>query len=119
MFFDPDTRELLRTRPNPLTPDRARPAARRPPGRAAAPARRPSRSGSSGGPRNTGVIMVAGQKIALGRVHARQTVTVHVDRARLRTIDDGGDTNASSPGPRPQPVRSFKAHDPTSHMARL
>ena len=27
---------------------------------------------------NTGVIMVAGQKIALGRIHARQIVTVHV-----------------------------------------
>ena len=38
MFFDPDTRELLRTRPNPLTPDRGRQAARRPPRRAATPA---------------------------------------------------------------------------------
>ena len=37
MFFDPDTRELLRTRPNPLTWDQAR-LCGRPPRRATAPA---------------------------------------------------------------------------------
>jgi hypothetical protein len=35
---------------------------------------------------NTGVIMVAGQKIALGRIHAGQVVTVHV-AAETITID--------------------------------
>jgi hypothetical protein len=32
----------------------------------------------AGRPGNTGVIMVAGPKIALGRIHARQVVTVRI-----------------------------------------
>jgi hypothetical protein len=50
MFFDPGTRVLLRTRPNPLTPAEttrlrgARPEAR-------CPSRQPSRPGSSAGSR--------------------------------------------------------------------
>ena len=69
MFYDPATRELLRTRTNPLTPEQAkglrgvRPAG--PPPRPSAEPVRVQRRAS-----NTGVIMVAGQKIALGRIHA-------------------------------------------------
>ncbi|MCU1625526.1 MAG: transposase [Pseudonocardia sp.] len=44
MFFDPDTRELLRTRPNPLTYDQGPQAARSPPRRATTAARPPRRS---------------------------------------------------------------------------
>ena len=41
---------------------------------------------------NTGVIMVAGQKVALGRAHAHTVVTVHVADTTL-TIETGdGDT---------------------------
>jgi transposase InsO family protein len=66
MFFDPETRELLRTRPNPMTYDQAR-AQRgaRPAGPPPRPRTEPitvQRRAS-----NTGVIMVAGQKIAIGR----------------------------------------------------
>lgn len=65
MFFDPDTRELLRTRPNPIGWDRVRHLRD---ARPAGPPPRPSiepitvqRVAS-----NSGVIMVAGQKVALG-----------------------------------------------------
>ena len=56
---------------------------------------------------NTGVIMVAGQKIALGRIHAGQTVTVHV-AAETITIDLGEDTRKVR-RTTTQPVRSIKA----------
>jgi hypothetical protein len=69
MFFDPGTRELLRTRPNPLTWDQAR---RLRGARPAGPPPRPSTEPVTVQRRasNTGVIMVVGQKIALGRIHA-------------------------------------------------
>jgi hypothetical protein len=77
MFFDPDTRELLRTRPNPLTYDQARIL------RGARPAGPPPRPSVEPvtvqrRPSATGVILVAGQKLALGRSHAHTVVTVHV-----------------------------------------
>ena len=60
---------------------------------------------------NTGIIMVTGQKIALGRIHARRTVTVHV-AADTITIDlDSGDTRTIR-RTTTQPVRSFKAQQP-------
>jgi hypothetical protein len=90
-FFDPDTRELLRTRPNPLSYDQAR---RLRGARPAGPPPRPSvepiivqRRAS-----NTGVIMVVGQKLALGRQHARQVVTVHVATHTLTVELDGATT---------------------------
>jgi hypothetical protein len=51
--------------------------------------------------------MVAGQKIALGRIHAGRTVTVHV-AAETITIDLGEDTRTVR-RTTPQPVRSIKA----------
>ena len=56
---------------------------------------------------NSGVIMVVGQKIALGRIHARQIVTVHV-AAEVITIDLGEDTRTVR-RTTTQPVRSIKA----------
>jgi transposase InsO family protein len=89
MFFDPDTRELLRTRPNPLTWEQA---CRLRGARPAGPPPRPSTEPVTVQRRasNTGVIMVVGQKIALGRIHARQVVTVHVAEDTI-TIDLDGD----------------------------
>ena len=110
MFFDPGTRELLRTRPSPLTWDQAR---RLRGARPAGPPPRPSaepvtvqRVAS-----NTGIIMVVGQKIALGRIHARQTVTVHV-AADTITIDLGSDDTRTVRRTTTQPVRSIKAQQP-------
>jgi hypothetical protein len=110
MFFDPATRELLRTRPNPLTPEQAnslrgvRPAG--PPPRPSAEPIRVQRRAS-----NTGVIMVAGQKIALGRIHAGQTLTVLVsDTTRTVEFADG-DTRAVR-RTTTQPVRSIKGQRP-------
>ena len=40
----------------------------------------------------TGVILVAGQKVALGRVHQHQTVTVHVSETTLAIELDDGET---------------------------
>jgi hypothetical protein len=47
---------------------------------------------------NTGVVMVADQKIAVGRIHAGQVVTVHV-AAEVVTIDLGEGTRISDPQP--------------------
>ena len=90
LTLDPATRVLLRTRPSPLTWDQAltirgaRPAG--PPPRPSTEPVTAQRRASS-----TGVIMVAGQKIALGRIHAGQVVTVHA-AAETIAIDLGEDT---------------------------
>jgi transposase InsO family protein len=110
MFFDPDTRVLLRTRPSPLTWDEAR---RLRGARPAGPPPRPSPEPVTVQRRasNTGVIMVVGQKIALGRIHAGRIVTVHVAEATM-TIDLGGDDTRTIRRTTIQPVRSIKAHRP-------
>jgi transposase InsO family protein len=77
LFFDPDTRELLRARPNPLTPEQtlrlrgARPAG--PPPRPRTEPVTVQRRVST-----TATICVCRQTVALGRIHARRIVTVHV-----------------------------------------
>jgi hypothetical protein len=65
---------------------------------------------------NTGVIMVVGQKIALGRIHAGQVVTVCVDQDTI-TIGLGGDGIWTIRRTTTEPVRSIKAHRPrkTAH----
>lgn len=77
LIFDPETRELLRTRPNPLTYDQAR---RLRGARPAGPPPRPSVEPVTVTRRvsATGTIMIARQLIALGRDHARTVVTAHV-----------------------------------------
>ena len=110
MFFDPETRELLRTRPNPLTWEQAcqlrgaRPAG--PPPRPSAEPVRVQRRAS-----NTGVIMVVGQKIALGRIHQHQTVTVLVSETTLTVEFTDGDTRVVR-RTTTQPVRSIKGQRP-------
>jgi transposase InsO family protein len=107
MFFDPETRQLLRTRPSPLTWDQARGM---PGARPAGPPPRPSAEPVTVQRRasNTGVIMVAGQKVALGRIHARQVVTVHV-AAETITIDLDDQDSRTVRRTTTQPVRSIKA----------
>jgi hypothetical protein len=64
--------------------------------------------------------MVTGQKIALGRIHAATTVTVHVAGHTI-TIDLGGDDTRTIRRTTSQPVRSIKAHRPrkarTTHVS--
>jgi transposase InsO family protein len=107
--LDPQTRELLRTRPNPLSTGQvrrlqgARPAGP-PPQPTPAPIQVQRRVASNG------IIMVAGQTIALGRTHAGQVVTVQASDTTL-TIDLGDDTTTIR-RTTTQPVRSIKAHRP-------
>jgi transposase InsO family protein len=119
MFFDPQTRELLRTRPSPLTWDQAcRLWGASPAGPSPRPRTEPITAQRVAS--NTGVIMVAGQKIALGRIHAAQVVTVHVAEHTM-TIDLGGDDIRTIRRTTTQPVRSIKAHRPrkarTTHVS--
>jgi transposase InsO family protein len=111
-FFDPDTRELLRTRPNPLTDHQARTLrGARPAGPPPRPAIEPIRVQRRAS--NTGIVMVVGQKIALGRIHAGQTVTIHVAEHTL-TIDlPDGDTRTIQ-RTTTQPVRRIKTHRPNT-----
>jgi hypothetical protein len=107
--LDLDSRELLRTHPNPLTAAQAaqlhgtRPGGP-PPRPSQAPVRVQRRVASNG------VVMVAGQRIALGRTQAGQVVTVHATDTTL-TIDLGDDTTTIR-RTTTQPVRSIKAHRP-------
>ena len=108
MFFDPATRVLLRTRPSSLTPaDAARLRGAHPAGPPPHPSADPVRVQR----RATGVIMVAGQKIALGRGHAGQTVTVLVCDTTL-TIQLGDAETRVIPRTTTQPVRSVKGQRP-------
>ena len=110
LFYDLDTRELLRTRTNPLTPEQIsklrglRPAG--PPPRPSTEPIRVQRRASA-----TGVIVVAGQKVSLGRVHQHQTVTVLVSETTLAVELADGDTKIIS-RTTSQPVRSIKGQRP-------
>ena len=110
MFFDPDTRELLRTRPNPLSWDQIRKLRGV---RPAGPPPRPSTEPVTVQRRasNSGVIMVVGQKIALGRTHAHQQLTVHVAEHTITVeLDDGG--HRTFRRTTTHPVRNHKAQKP-------
>jgi hypothetical protein len=110
MFYDLDSRELLRTRPNPLTPEQVqrlrgvRPAG--PPPRPSTEPIRVQRRVS-----NTGVIMVAGQKIALGRLHQHRTLTVIVSDTTLAIELGDGDVKVVR-RTTSKPVRSIKGQRP-------
>jgi hypothetical protein len=82
MFFDLDNRELLRVRPNPLTPAQvARLRGNRPAGPPPRPSLEPVRVQRRAS--NSGIVMVCGQKVALGRLHRWQTVTIAVSDTTL------------------------------------
>src|SRR5262249_40131591 len=110
MFFDPATRQLLRTRPNPLTWEQAR---RLRGARPAGPPPRPSPAPVRVQPRasTTAVIMVAGPQIALGPTDQHQTVTVLVSDTTLTVEFDDGDTRVIR-RTTTQPVRSIKGQRP-------
>jgi transposase InsO family protein len=110
LFYDLDTRELLRTRAHPLTPEQIKKLrglrqAGPPPRPATEPIRVQRRASA------TGVILVAGQKVALGRTHQHQTVTVLVSETTLAVEFADGDTKIIS-RTSSQPVRSIKGQRP-------
>jgi transposase InsO family protein len=110
LFFDPETRELLRTRPNPLTHDQAvRLQRARPVGPVPRPSTEPIRVQRRAS--NTGVIMVAGQKVALGRGHAGRTVAIAVSETTLAIDLPDGETRVVRRTTE-QPVRSIKGQRP-------
>jgi transposase InsO family protein len=117
MFFDPETRQLLRTRPSPFTPEQAQTLqGARPAGPPPQPSTAPvtvQRHASA-----TGVIVVAGQKIALGRTHAGQTVTVCVTTTEI-TIEFGDGGTRTVTRTTSKPVRSFKGqqHRKAAHVS--
>jgi hypothetical protein len=60
---------------------------------------------------NTGVIMVCGQKVALGRQHKHQTVAVHVSETTLAIELPDTDTRIMR-RTTTQPVRNIKGQRP-------
>ena len=118
MFLDPDTRELLRTRPNPLTHDQAlRLQGARPAGPPPRPRREPvtvQRRVSA-----TGVITVCGQHISLGRVHAGHTVRVYVAEHTLAIeLDDETRTIRRTTTRPPQVLKGSRPHKAARQDAR-
>jgi hypothetical protein len=110
MFYDPATRALLRTRPNPLTPaDVSRLRGVRPAGPPPRPSTEPIRVQRRASA--TGVIMVAGQNTARGHCHAGQTVTVLVADTTLAIEFNDGDTRVIR-RTTTQPVCSVKGQRP-------
>ena len=110
LFFDPQTRELLQTRPNPLEPGEAVLLQRqRPVGEVPRPSTEPIRVQRRAS--NTGLIMVAGQQVALGRGFTGQTVTVLVSETTLAVELDDGDVRIFR-RTTTDPVRSIKGQRP-------
>jgi transposase InsO family protein len=110
LFFDLQTRELLRTRPNPIPPGKARfLRGVRPTGPPPRPSVEPitvQRRAS-----NSGVIMVCGQKVALGRIQHHQTLTIRVSETTLAIELDDGETRVVR-RTTTQAVRNIKADRP-------
>jgi hypothetical protein len=110
LFFDTTTRELLRTRPNPLTRQQAlqlrgvRPAG--PPPRPSVEPIRIQRRAS-----DTGVIVIAGQKVSLGRTHRGQEVEVLVSETTLSIHLAGHDVRTIR-RTTTRPIRNIKADRP-------
>ena len=94
LLFDLDSRQLLRTQPNPLTPTQVlRLRGLRPAGPPPRPSQEPvtvQRLADA-----SGVIAVARQRIGLGRLHARRTLTVHVSEMIITVELGDGDTHTA------------------------
>lgn len=110
LFFDPETRELLRTRPNPLKSGEARTLQRRKPvGQRPRPSTEPITVERRTD--NTGGISVAKQRVALGRQFRHSVVTVHVSQTTLAIELPDGDTKVVRRNT-DQPVRNIRTMRP-------
>ena len=109
-FYDPDSRQLLRTRPSPFSYRQARLLrGARPAGPPPRPALEPvtvQRRAST-----TGTIMIAGQVIHIGRSHAGHVVTAHVAETTI-SIDLGDGQTTLIPRTTTTPIRNIKADRP-------
>jgi hypothetical protein len=110
LFFDPNTRDLLRIRPNPLSPEEVmrlqgvRPAG--PPPQPATDPIRIQRRASA-----TGTVLVTGQAVRLGRTHRHETVSIDITDTTLTVHFDGGVSKVFA-RTTDHPVRWIKAHRP-------
>jgi hypothetical protein len=96
VLCDPVTRVVLRTRPNPLTGGASLPTARRTSSRTPVPATVTVDPGAALGQRYW-LIMVCGQKIALGRAPAGHTLAVAVSETKLAIEPDDAETRVVRP----------------------
>jgi hypothetical protein len=106
---------LLRSLPNPLTPaEQTRPRDARPAGPPPAPAAEPLRVQRRVSCR--GALVVAGQRIHVGIVHAGRTLTVEAADATWRIYDDDDSSSSSLVAEvartTTKPVARFKVHKP-------
>ncbi|WP_369812880.1 IS481 family transposase [Frankia sp. R43] len=108
--FDPQTRELLRTRTNPIPVERL---ARLQGARPAGPPPRPSVEPITVQRRTDpiGRIMIAGQRLNVGREHGGAIVTAHVSDTTI-TIELDPTTRWTFARTTSKPVRSMKAYRP-------
>jgi len=110
LFFDLDTRELLRARPNPLTPAQTQKLrGLRPAGPPPRPALEPVTVQRLAD--HTGVISICGQRIGLGRSYARRTLTIAVSDTTLAIELDDADVRIVRRSTT-QPVRNLKSRPP-------
>ena len=112
MFFDLQTRELLRVRPNPLSAIQvARLRGNRPAGPPPRPSLEPVRVQRRAS--NSGIVMVCGQKIALGRLHRWQTVTIAVSETTLaiELARPGNPKSSDAQQPPPCVTSKLPGHD--------
>ena len=110
LFFDLDTRELLRTRPNPLTPEQVtRLRGLRPAGPPPRPIQEPVRVQRLADA--TGVISICGQRVGLGRSYAQRTLTIAVSETTLAVELDDGDVHVVR-RTTTQAVRNIKSRPP-------
>jgi hypothetical protein len=110
LFFDPDTRDLLRVRPNPLSADEVlRLQGVRPAGPAPQPSTDPIRIQRRASA--TGTVVVTGQAVRLGKSHRHETVSIDVTETTLTVHFDGGVSKVIA-RTTDHPVRWIKAHRP-------
>ena len=117
MIYDLDTRELLRTRPNPLTHEQVRRLrGNRPAGPPPRPSVEPVRVQRRAS--NTGVIMLCGQKVALGRIYRHQTLTVHVSETTFAVELGDGEIRVVR-RTTTTPIRNIKANRPRPVLSQV
>jgi hypothetical protein len=117
LFFDPHTRELLRVRPNPLTPEQA---LRLRGARPAGPPPRPSTEPVTVQRRVAcnGVIRVCRQTHAHGRLHAGRIVSVHVSAHTLAIeLDDDTRTVRRTTSHPVRVIKGSRRQNPTRARA--